>query len=239
MSLEMNYKNEKTEEDMNIINITDEIDKRQDHRRKTIQKATLSENDVDQLKGNMMDFLWGSISSFCFVIAMFPIFCIIITIGTGITGHEDFRPMLVITAFYVIVSAALILYYVLSYHSFYKHLSESDELALMVNDFTYGKKYDEYNLILGQVYLFKKGSNRIYKYDDIAEIYHEWDDPPRSRGSYWKLCFRTVDKKNHYLTNLSFKRSKENYFNKVLPLILEIRSRNPDIVIRPLRSFWQ
>ena len=222
MSLEINYKNEKTEEDMNIINITDEIDKRQDHRSKSIQKATLSENDVDQLQGNMMAFLRGSIGFDGFLFEIGPIFCIIITIGAGITGHQDFRPMLVMTAVYVILSASVFL-----------------EFALMVNDFINGKKYDEYGLVLGQVYIFQKGSHRIYKYDDIVEIYHEWYDNTRGGRKIWNLCFRTVDNENRFGIRLSFKRSKENYFNKVLPLILEIRSRNPDIVIRPLRSFWQ
>ena len=179
MSLEMNYKNEKTEEDVNIINITDEIDKRQDHRSKSIQKATLSENDVDQLQGNMMAFLRGSIGFDGFLFEIGPIFCIIITIGAGITGHQDFRPMLVMTAVYVILSASVFLDGILTPHFHLKHLSESGEFALMVNDFINGKKYDEYGLVLGQVYIFQKGSHRIYKYDDIVEIYHEWYDNTR------------------------------------------------------------
>jgi hypothetical protein len=53
----------------------------------------------------------------------------------------------------------------------------------------------------------------------------------------WRLYMKTADKKISILANISFLRSKENYFDKVLPLILEIRSKNADIVVRPLTSF--
>lgn len=39
--------------------------------------------------------------------------------------------------------------------------------------------------------------------------------------------------------DITFIRTKENYFDKVLPLILEIRSRNEEIIVRPLTSFRQ
>jgi hypothetical protein len=50
---------------------------------------------------------------------------------------------------------------------------------------------------------------------------------------------KTTDKKDTLLADITFIRTKENYFDKVLPLILEIRSRNEEIIVRPLTSFRQ
>ena len=108
----------------------------------------------------------------------------------------------------------------------------------MAKDYAYGENYPEYDLVLGRDYLFRRESGRVYKYSDIVEIYHRWSDSMIRHGSpYWRLYMKTADKKDTSLTNIPFPRSKENYFNKVLPLILEIRSRNADIIITPLTSF--
>jgi hypothetical protein len=119
-----------------------------------------------------------------------------------------------------------------------KRLSDSGELARMAMDFSYGKNHPEYALVLGQDYLFRKGSGIVYRYSDIVEIYHAWEDSfAADKFPYWRLYMKTADKKISILANISFLRSKENYFDKVLPLILEIRSKNADIVIKPLTSF--
>ena len=93
-------------------------------------------------------------------------------------------------------------------------------------------------VVFGQDYIFRRGSGIVYRYSDIVEIYHAWEDSiAADKLPYWRLYMKTADKKSSILANISFLRSKENYFDKVLPLILEIRSKNADIVVRPLTSF--
>jgi hypothetical protein len=119
-------------------------------------------------------------------------------------------------------------------------LSETGEFARMAKDFTNGEIYPEYDLVLGENYLFRRGSGRVYRYSDIIEIYHEWNDSVgANKYRYWRLCMKTTDKKDTLLADITFIRTKENYFDKVLPLILEIRSRNEEIIVRPLTSFRQ
>ena len=49
----------------------------------------------------------------------------------------------------------------------------------------------------------------------------------------------TADQKEECLAEIPFPRYRVNYEKKVLPLILEIRSRNEAIIISPLTSFRQ
>ena len=121
-----------------------------------------------------------------------------------------------------------------------KHLLKTGEFARMAKDFTNGKNYSEYDLVLGENYLFRRGSGIVYRYSDITEIYHAWNDSVGAyKSRYWRLYMKTADKKDTLLADITFIRTKENYFNKVLPLILEIRSRNEEIIVRPLTSFRQ
>ena len=77
-------------------------------------------------------------------------------------------------------------------------------------------------------------------YKDIIKIYHEWSDKQSKYTSpYWRLYMETADQKEECLAEIPFPRYRVNYEKKVLPLILEIRSRNEAIIISPLTSFRQ
>ena len=110
----------------------------------------------------------------------------------------------------------------------------------MAGDFAGGEKLPEYDLVLGQTYLFRRGSGYVYRYRDILELYHEWSDRVGAHSSpYWRIYMKTADNKNPLLVSLPFVRTPDNYFDKVLPMLLEIRSRNEQIIISPLKSFRQ
>ena len=224
-----------------LVICRDEINERQEQRRQILQKESLAINNDDQLQRDLAEFLRPDITLYAFLLAFFVIATIITSPSIKesiIEGEKGLWIILAIMPVSVVYSAVLLFKPILTHRLYIKRLSESGELALMTKDFTCGEKYLEYDLVLGQIYLFRRESGRVYKYSDIVEIYHVWSDYIGAHSSpYWNLCMKTVDEKAFLLTKLSFPRTKENYFDKVLPLILKIRSRNADIIVSPLTSF--
>ena len=209
-----------------------------------IQKAALAENDPDQLQRALEEYLRPDITPGFFFIGYSGIATIVIITFIRKGYIEGGKGPLILMAF---ISVFFTAYNVVSFlksirtpRLYKKHLSETGEFARMAKDFTNGEIYPEYDLVLGENYLFRRGSGRVYRYSDIIEIYHEWNDSVgANKYRYWRLCMKTTDKKDTLLADITFIRTKENYFDKVLPLILEIRSRNEEIIVRPLTSFRQ
>lgn len=208
-----------------------------------IQKAALAENDPDQLQGALAEFLRPDITFDFFLIGYFIIGTIVFFTAIRKGLIEGGKGPLIIFAVFVVYTSYSVVSFLKSIWTprlYIKHLSETGEFARMAKDFTNGKSYPEYDLVLGENYLFRRGSGRVYRYSDIIEIYHEWNDSVgANKYRYWRLCMKTTDKKDTLLADITFIRTKENYFDKVLPLILEIRSRNEEIIVRPLTSFRQ
>ena len=220
-----------------------EIKNLQDQRREMIQKAALAENDPDQLQGALAEFLRPDITFDFFLIGYFIIGTIVFFTAIRKGLIEGGKGPLIILAVFVVYTSYSVVSFLKSIRTprlYKKHLSETGEFARMAKDFTNGEIYPEYDLVLGENYLFRRGSGRVYRYSDIIEIYHEWNDSVgANKYRYWRLCMKTTDKKDTLLADITFIRTKENYFDKVLPLILEIRSRNEEIIVRPLTSFRQ
>ena len=204
-------------------------------------------NDIDQLQKNLTEFLRPDMTDMTLIIFLIGTY-LFGAIGTIVfipkvinVDKEDWWMIVLLLLFFVVfgIYGATSLFKSIQTRRLYiKRLSDSGELARMAMDFSYGKNHPEYALVLGQDYLFRKGSGIVYRYSDIVEIYHAWEDSfAADKFPYWRLYMKTADKKISILANISFLRSKENYFDKVLPLILEIRSKNADIVVRPLTSF--
>ena len=208
-----------------------------------IQKAALAENDPDQLQGALAEFLRPDITFDFFLIGYFIIGTIVFFTAIRKGLIEGGKGPLIILAVFVVYTSYSVVSFLKSIRTprlYKKHLSETGEFARMAKDFTNGEIYPEYDLVLGENYLFRRGSGRVYRYSDIIEIYHEWNDSVgANKYRYWRLCMKTTDKKDTLLADITFIRTKENYFDKVLPLILEIRSRNEEIIVRPLTSFRQ
>ena len=225
-----------------LVICRDEINNRQEQRRQILQKESLAKSSDDQLQKDLAEFLRPDITLYVYLVGVFVILIIFISPSIIqeiiLEGEKDLWIILAIMPVAVVYFAVLLFGSIRTHRLYIKRLSESGELALMTKDFTCGEKYLEYDLVLGQVYLFRRGSGSVYKYSDIVEIYHVWSDYVGAHDSpFWNLCMKTVDKKASLLTKLSFPRTKENYFDKVLPLILKIRSRNADIILDPLTSF--
>ena len=221
-----------------------EIKKRQDQRRQTMQKKAAEENDTLLLQKALADFLRPDITFEVFLnVWVFAAAAVMIPVLKKEWAEEGtgFQIMiLVIFAGNIIFSGWMLLGNILGPRRYIRRLSESGELSLMAGDFAGGEKLPEYDLVLGQTYLFRRGSGYVYRYRDILEIYHEWSDSVGAhRSPYWRIYMKTADNKNPLLVSLPFVRTPDNYFDKVLPMLLEIRSRNEQIIISPLKSFRQ
>ena len=221
-----------------------EIKNLQDQRREMIQKAALAENDPDQLQRALEEYLRPDITPGFFFIGYSGIATIVIITFIRKGYIEGGKGPLILMAF---ISVFFTAYNVVSFlksirtpRLYIKHLLETGEFARMAKDFTNGKSFPEYNLVLGDTYLFRRGSGRVYMYKDIIKIYHVWSDKQSKYTSpYWRLYMETADQKEECLAEIPFPRYRVNYEKKVLPLILEIRSRNEAIIISPLTSFRQ
>ena len=220
-----------------------EIKNLQDQRREMIQKAALAENDPDQLQRALAEFLRPDITFDFFLIGYFIIGTIVFFTAIRKGLIEGGKGPLIILAGFVVYTSYSVVSFLKSIRTprlYIKHLSETGEFARMAKDFTNGKSFPEYNLVLGDTYLFRRGSGRVYMYKDIIKIYHGWSDKQGTYASpYWRLYMETADQKEECLAEIPFPRYRVNYEKKVLPLILEIRSRNEAIIISPLTSFRQ
>ena len=227
-----------------LFTCSGEIKNLQDQRREMIQKAALAENDPDQLQRALEEYLRPDITPGFFFIGYSGIATIVIITFIRKGYIEGGKGPLILMAF---ISVFFTAYNVVSFlksirtpRLYIKHLLETGEFARMAKDFTNGKSFPEYNLVLGDTYLFRRGSGRVYMYKDIIKIYHVWSDKQSKYTSpYWRLYMETADQKEECLAEIPFPRYRVNYEKKVLPLILEIRSRNEAIIISPLTSFRQ
>ncbi len=132
----------------------------------------------------------------------------------------------------VVVFAGIIIWHRRSYQSYIRQLSDSEEISRMAREFSQGTRYWTDGIILGEHYIFVKNSEMVFKYSDIAKIYQDWSDLNTMRHSpWWHLRIVTVDGKDQFLASIPFFRTEENFVEYVLPVILEIRSRNPQVVI--------
>jgi hypothetical protein len=145
-----------------LVICRDEINERQEQRRQILQKESLAINNDDQLQRDLAEFLRPDITLYAFLLAFFLIVTIItspsIIKESIIEGEKGLWIILAIMPVSVVYSAVLLFKSILTHRLYIKRLSESGELALMTKDFTCGEKYLEYDLVLGQVYLFRRES---------------------------------------------------------------------------------
>lgn len=119
-----------------------------------------------------------------------------------------------------------------NYQSFVRKISESGEISGMAGEFIEGTRFWDNEIVLGEHYVFVKNRGAVFKYSEIARIYQEWSDLNTWHHSpWWHLNIVTVDGRNLCLVSIPYPRAEEHFNDKVLPVILEIRSRNPEVVI--------
>ena len=129
----------------------------------------------------------------------------------------------------IILSVLFIVKNIRGYKSYISDLSQSGVLNQAVLDYYKGKGYCNDSVFLGQKYIFVKGAGRLYEYSGIEEISHRWSDTGKS--TYWRLEAKNTDGTEYTLVELSYRHTKENYDNYVLPMLDEIRMINPNIKI--------
>ena len=129
----------------------------------------------------------------------------------------------------IILSVLFIVKNIRGYKSYISDLSQSGVLNQAVLDYYKGKGYCNDSVFLGQKYIFVKGAGRLYEYSGIEEISHRWSDTGKS--TYWRLEAKSTDGTEYTLVELSYRHTKENYDNYVLPMLDEIRMINPNIKI--------
>ena len=79
---------------------------------------------------------------------------------------------------------------------------------------------------------FKKAYTLGLLLPDIAKIYQRWSNVDTiHRSPWWHLRIVTNDGKDMLLASVPYRHSDENFVEFVLPVIIEIRSRNSQIVI--------
>ena len=110
-----------------------------------IQKAALAENDPDQLQRALEEYLRPDI-----------------TPGFFFIGYSGIATIVIITFIrkgYIEGGKGSVVSFLKSIRTprlYIKHLSETGEFARMAKDFTNGKSYPEYDLVLGEIYLLSK-----------------------------------------------------------------------------------
>lgn len=140
-------------------------------------------NDIDQLQKNLTEFLRPDMTDMTLIIFLIGTY-LFGAIGTIVfipkvinVDKEDWWMIVLLLLFFVaygIYGATSLFKSIQTRRLYIKRLSDSGELARMAVDFSYGKNHPEYALVLGQDYLFRKGSGIVYRYSDIVEIYHAW-----------------------------------------------------------------
>lgn len=149
-------------------------------------------------------------------------------------GKKETDAALIIIIYVVIICVlgGIIIRSRRGYQSYVMQLSNSGELSRMAEDYTHGRRYWGSDIVLGEHYIFAKNCTRVHKYSDIAKIYHEWSDLDTMRHSpWWHLRMITNDGSDYLLAFVPYRHTIENFNEYVLPVILEIRSRNSQVVI--------
>lgn len=212
------------------------IEMREENFDKQHQSAAVS-RDVDEKTGFMVNYLRPDQTYFILMIATFVlvgiVYIYLLTGGSG-AGRED--SMFYVAAAGIVAAVciytALLIHSRRKYRSYIRQLSDSGELSRMAEDFFHGTRYWENEIVLGEHYIFAKSRKTVCKYSDIAKIYQRWSNINTMRQSpWWYLRTVTIDGRDLALAKVPYRHSDENFVEFVLPVILEIRSRNPQIVI--------
>lgn len=199
------------------------------------EKAEEAATGIDQMTKGLTRFLFprnsGPISmaiSMSIVLVTFIRF----QIFDG-TLDKDIDNMTIVLWAVLVVGIILFVLYIIKnirrYKSYISDLSQSGVLTQAAFDYYKGKEYCNDSVFLGQKYIFVKGAGRLYEYSGIEEISHSWSDG--IKNGYWRLEAKNTDGTEYTLVELSYRHTKENYDNYVLPMLDEIRMINPNIKI--------
>lgn len=198
-------------------------------------QSAAANRDIDEMIRFMAKYLRPEHSDFMLIIAGLLVMGIAIfaaSLSGRRGGTEETLLYFAGVAACVCITAGMLIRSRRSYRSYISQLSDSGEGARMAEDFFRGTRYWDNEIVLGEQYIFVRNGRVVHKYSDIAKIYQRWSDVnTMHRSPWWHLRIVTTDGKDWLLAPVPYKRTDENFNEFVLPVILEIRSRNPQVVI--------
>lgn len=198
-------------------------------------QSAAENHDIDEKIRLMANYLRPDHSYFITMIGallLMGISLLGLTLGKQGAGTENTLMFIIPVAAALCFFAGMLIHSRRAYRSYISRLSDSGECSRVVEDFLRGTRYLDDGIVLGEHYILARESGMAHKYSDIAKIYQSWSDIDTVRRSpWWNLRIITTDGKDLLLTRLPYKRTDENFNEFVLPVILEIRSRNPQVVI--------
>ena len=197
-------------------------------------QSTAASRDIDGMIRFMVNYLRPDHTGFIMMIAGALLaggVFIILTLSEQGRGTDDIWIFIGI-AVLVCILAGIMIWSRRDYQSYVRRISDSGEISGMAKEFIEGTRYWDNGIVLGERYIFARNSRAVYKYSEIAKIYQKWSDINTLHHSpWWHLNIVTVDGRDLFLVSIPYFRTEENFIDKVLPVILEIRSRNPQVVI--------
>ena len=200
---------------------------------KRYQSVAVS-RDVDEKSKFMVNYLRPDYTGFILMIAgtlMGAITFLINSLSNRKSGAE-YVPVYIGLFAIACIFSGIVIWLQRSYQSYIMQLSDSGELSRMAEDFSHGTRYWDNEIVLGEHYIFAKSNKVVCKYSDIAKIYQRWSNVDTlHRSPWWHLRIVTNDGKDMLLASVPYRHSDENFVEFVLPVIIEIRSRNSQIVI--------
>ena len=150
-------------------------------------------------------------------------------IETSTTDVELFVIEIICFRVPFLLTVVYILWRIWDYHRYIKGLEHSGVLNQAVLEYYGGHEYCEGHVVLGVEHIFVEGEARIYKYDDYTKYFYKWDDS--GRVHYWYLYAVKKDGTEMQLIELPYKRTQENYYEHVYPMVNEIRIKSKNVVI--------
>ena len=196
------------------------------------QKDLDTAEGMDRMTKEFIKFLSPRTTFLMALVLFFAIFVLVVFVGTLLDMRRQGRlsnpyGIVGILIIIILMQVWMIIKTKKEYSHYIKDLSSTGKLSQAVLDYYKGSNYLDGQVVLGQQYIFVEGASRVYEYDSLKRMYFV-------RKSYkgvksWNIM--AVNKDGTIINLFNLEDDKEFFQKYVLPILDDIKHRNPDVLI--------